>query len=239
MADYGFRAINGVNEVQIDSTYKNLSLRAKGAATANLNANHINFRFAQIVIPNNTGMIAFRCPIPCVIASIYPSGGNLVINFKVYTPDQSIHTVYWYLFDEPVYTALSGNYGMRIKNSGGGITHDSRMDYMKFSGFVSGTNGPNGPILNYPTYYFSTFPGTLPAVLQAVTCSTQIEVPIGVGPGVQFMEFFIWQMFAQINDSIGTCMCNEDYGPYTDPTNLLNIDRNGYAFTVIDVAQYG
>lgn len=238
MSDYGLRVLNGSNEVQIDSTYRNFSLRSKGAAVANLNANHVNFRFAQIVIPNGLGMIAFRCAIPCCVASIYPSGGNLVVNFKVYTPNQAIHTVYWYLFDDPNYTAISGNYGMRIKDAGGNVTHDSRMDYMKFSGFVNGVNGPNGPILPYPNFSYTTYPGTVPAVIQSTTISSQTEVPIGVGPGVQFMEFFIWQMYIQAGESIGSCMCNEDYGPYTEPTNLPSISRNNYTYTVVDVAQY-
>lgn len=240
MADYGFRAINGVNEVQIDSTYRNLSLRSKGTAFANLASAHVNFKFAQIVVPDNQGMIAFRCPAPCVIASIYPGGGGLVVNFLVYAQDGAVNPVYWYLFDQPVYSSLSGNYGMRIKDAAGNITHDSRMDYMKFTDFVSGTLSqlPTTSSGLAPQYLFFVKPGTLPAVLQGVTCSSQTEVPIGVGSGVQYMQFFFWQMFAQINDAIGTAWCVQDFGPSTIPGNVVDIRRENFTITIIDVAKY-
>ncbi|AJD82860.1 hypothetical protein AVV27_gp27 [Achromobacter phage 83-24] len=242
MADYGFRARNGVNEVQLDSTYKNFSLLARGIAYATQAAIHVNFKFATVVVPPTIGMVGFRCARPCTLASIYPSGGNLVLSFLVHSPGVSGEPVYWYLFDEPVYgSSMGGNYAMRLKNAAGQITHDSRMDYMKFSGFDSGTltDLPTTQSGGAPNYRFVTYPGTLPAVVQGITCSSQEEVPIGVGPGVQYMQFYFWQMFAQINQSIGTTLCVQDFGPSTTPVNILSIRRENYSFTVIDVARYG
>lgn len=240
MADYGFWAKNGSNEIQIDSTYRNFSLRYKGVAVANLNAQVPDLKFAQVVLPANNGMMAFRCAAPCVLASVYPSGSNYVYNFLVYSQGSTGYSVYWYLFDEPNYgIPYTGPYGMRIKNSSGVITHDSRMDYMKFSGVISGTLS-SMPITNSgnPNYAYYTFPGTLPAVVMGVTCSSQEEVVVGIS-NPEYMQFYIWQFFGQVGTSIGTTMWAEVYGPYSQPTNTIAIQRENWSMTVIDVAKYG
>ncbi|WNO48538.1 hypothetical protein [Achromobacter phage ewik_TL4] len=240
MADYGFRARNGVNEVQIDSSYRSFALRQRGIAYANANSIHVNFKFATVVIPYSLGMIAFRCARPCTLASITPSGGNMVANFLVYTQGGVGEPVYWYLFDEPNYGQMfSGNYAMRIKNAAGQITHDSRMDYLKFAGFNSGTLAslPTTSSGLNPNYAFFVYPGTLPAVIQGVTCSSQEEVPVGIS-NPEYMQFYFWQMFCQTGTSIGTTLCVQDFGPSNMPSNLLSIRRENFSITVIDVARY-
>lgn len=64
MADYGFRARNGSNEIQIDSTYKNFALRDKGVITASEGWFHVNFRQANAYTARNTGVVAFRSMAP-------------------------------------------------------------------------------------------------------------------------------------------------------------------------------
>lgn len=87
MADYGFRARNGSNEIQIDSTYKNFALRDKGVITASEGWFHVNFRQANAYTARNTGVVAFRSNGAATLYGMSPSGSGMSLNFLGYQPE--------------------------------------------------------------------------------------------------------------------------------------------------------
>ncbi|EFV83906.1 hypothetical protein HMPREF0005_02032 [Achromobacter xylosoxidans C54] len=239
MADYGFRARNGSNEIQIDSTYKNFALRDKGVITASEGWFHGNFRQANAYTARNAGIVAFRSNGAATLYGMSPSGSGMSLNFLGYQPGGTPVTIWWYVFDEPIEASIpSGErYGMVVKNASWVKTFDSRIDYMRMADFWSGTANdiPSTSSGLPPSFALRVYPGITPAIIQGNMCNSQTEVPIGVGPGVQFMQFRMWQMAKQDGGTIGQTICVEDYGPSATPSNWPDIRRTQFSSTIIDV----
>ncbi|MNX70682.1 hypothetical protein D3C86_1019530 [compost metagenome] len=243
MPDYGLRARNGMNEIQVDSTFSNFSLKAKGVAVTNANWFHGNFRTVNVFVPFGTGVVAYRGDGPCCLYGLSPAPGGMYINFIAYVSrgaGMGDVTINWYLFDAPQSNLIPAgqNYGLRVKDAAGVVTFDGRIDYMRLHAVRSGSalDIPSTSSGLAPTYNEAVYPGIVPAIIEANTTNSQEEVAIGVGPGVQFMQFRIWQMTRQSGGLIGLTQTVEDYGPNTMPSNWPSLRRSRFDMTVIDVS---
>ncbi|AUZ18235.1 hypothetical protein I6I07_19540 [Achromobacter deleyi] len=240
MADFGQRIRNGINEVQIDSTFKNLALRMKGTAVASSPWFHVNYRQVIVSLPASSGMIAYRANGPCCIYGMDTSGGTLKVAFLTYKPSSATPdiTVNWYLFDEPGLVPVAPDYGRRVRNSSGVVTYDSRLPYMKFNAFLVGTDKdlPSTSSGLSPNFTYWAYPGILPAIVQGNLVNSQTEVPVGVGPNTPWMQFRFWQMMVQNGPMIGSTICVEDYGPSSTPSGWLDVRRQKFSMSIVDVS---
>lgn len=241
MADFGLRVRNNSLITQIDSTFRNLSFWTKGTAVANQPTGFGSWRYATFNVPYSTSSaFAWRADFPSFVMSAGISGGTMTVTILSYIVGGSQATINWYVFATPDTTGFPGGqvYGLRVKDAAGGKSFDSRNQYMKYVGAVGGvaadipTTQDNLP----PEYLNYQMPlGSLPAVLQGNLATTITEVPVGVGPGVQYMFFWQSSCVRQSGSTINVAKCVRVQGPYNDPTNPPQITRDPWNYTVIDV----
>lgn len=163
MADYGLKVVNSAGYVQIDSTFKNLGLRVKGSVVSGGSPTASGWYQATITVPaGSTPVLAVR-PSSGYATQISATTANGYITYTYYCSAAGITLSYW-VFDDPLLSGASGQYGLIVRNSGGSTVFDSRIDYMRVLGVFSGT-GDTTPIesgysLNLPS-------GATPAVVQS------------------------------------------------------------------------
>lgn len=226
----GFRARNAANAIQIDETYRNLALRAKGslqATTPWLSS----WRIASVTLAGNSPVLAWRCDSPCAFVSATRSGQNTTYTFLVAA---SGGTIQWWLFDEPIYGAFAGRLGLRIRNPATGITvFDSRGKYMRIVGSVTGSlvNGfPSG----------TTSYAGLPAIVTgngAYVYTSQVIGAPGGPPPYPWIDFVTYPMASAAGGQISwsSQMSPATDHPASQPFNSPS-RQDAYNYLVIDVA---
>lgn len=228
----GFRARNAANAIQIDQTYRNLALRAKGslqATTPWLSS----WRIATVTLGGNSPVIAWRCDSPCAMVGATRSGQNTTYTFLVAA---SAGTIEWWLFDEPIYGDVTGRLGLRIRNPTSGVTvFDSRQKYMRIIGSVIGSlaNGfPSGT---------ASYPGS-PAIVTGnaayVYTSQTIGAP-GGPPPYPWMDFVTYPMAAAAAQQL---TWSSQMSPATDHPASQTFNnpsrQDAYNYLVIDVSNF-
>ncbi|MDR5801213.1 hypothetical protein [Caballeronia sp. LZ001] len=160
MPDFGLQVYNQSNVLQIDSTYKNLALRAKGSVAATTATAQGDWFYATVTVSAGVSpVMAFRCPVACYLRQTTIANGNITYLFLVKGNSQIVQ--YW-IFDDPVQATRSGNYGLQVFNSAGSLVFDSRSKYMRVLDSVRGNGNLSDPIEAGFTRSYSG----LPAVVQ-------------------------------------------------------------------------
>lgn len=138
----GFRVKNSSSLIQIDETYRNLALRAKGSFSPST-VWSTTWRIGSITVSGSSPVLAWRSSAPAAIVGASRSGSSITYTFMIAATSG---TISWWLFDEPIYGAVTGSVGLRIRNpSTGVITFDSRMKYMRVIGAITGEYVGNNP----------------------------------------------------------------------------------------------
>jgi len=228
MADYGWRVSNpGTNLIQVDSSYKNLALRAK--YTVAFPAGSMPFRRAELSIPMSpNGVIAWRCDQPA--AYVYRSGNTCVFWSPGGFPPGTL-TVY--VFDEPQYSPLYGNYGVRSKDAAWGVTFDSRYKYMKLQDLYQGS------IIGAPVNEtFSRTYARLPAIVQGNLAYVHAWLQIGVSPPFQYIETMTMQYVSTPGAGTVTWHLVQHAQPMTlfPPPGFIDTQQMTRSHTIMDVA---
>lgn len=240
MADYGLRVVNG-SVVQIDGTYSNLALRAKGSVACTLSGTG-SMLYGSAGIPGTTGVLAFKSAWPAVLFNYFVSGGGRNAQFGAFTVGTpGTPVVDWYLFDDPRNFVPPANerYGLRVKNASGAVTYDSRFPYLRHIGFIKGDVSmlPNTDHASTPNMANFFFPlGSVPAVLQGAVPWYSSEVPVGVGPNPGYMSVRSMCLFRQSASTLGGTMARYASGVYNTPNNEPETDRRKLFINVVDVA---
>ncbi|SEO63162.1 hypothetical protein SAMN02800692_1502 [Luteibacter sp. UNC138MFCol5.1] len=226
----GFRARNAANAIQIDQTYRNLALRAKGTLQATTPWQN-TWRIATVTLGGNAPVIAWRCNNPCAMVGATRSGNNTTYTFMVAATSGTIE---WWLFDEPIYGAVSGRVGLRIRNPTTGVTvFDSRQRYMRIIGSVNGnlTNGfPSGT---------TTYSGS-PAIVSgnmAYFYQSQVVGAPGGPPPYPWIDFVTYPMAVVAGQQVtwsGQMSPAADH-PASQPFNNSS-RQDAYNYLVVDVA---
>ena len=128
MADYGLKVWNKDGFVQIDGTYRNLGLRAKGSVYSGGVGSSTGFYIAAVTLPATAPMLAWRATAPTAQRQIVQSGGQITYYFEC--QGNGVRVDYW-LFDFPDFAILPGNYGLRVWSASGEVVFDSRARYMR------------------------------------------------------------------------------------------------------------
>jgi len=174
-----FKIRNTNSNLVIDHNYANLGLRTKGVVAATAVFTY-NSKFVDLVLPNDQGVIAFRCTSPCMIVSSQQSGGNMVYRFVVSGGGANIE--YWH-FDLVKYSTLYNTPARLIirRPSDGQVAFDSRTPYMRVRQFLSWNQIPGSTDLSYA--------GT-PAVVQVKRGWSINRAITGIPPGQT--QFIVW-----------------------------------------------
>ena len=133
MADYGLRIKNSASEIQIDSTYRNLSLHESNAAQTVSNANtdagyYTTAAIASsplvpiILIKPNTDYFVF-------MESYVLSAGNYT-GVRLVTERLQTTVMGWACYRENIAPSAQV-YGLRVYNPGGNLVFDSGRYYFK------------------------------------------------------------------------------------------------------------
>lgn len=227
MADYGFRAVNpNSGLVQVDSTYKNYSLRYKQSFT--LSAGASGMYQGSISLPvSATACIAWRSTEAACFG--WRSGNQLY--FRSFEDGgRPAATITVYVFDETGNGELfPGAYGMRVRNAAGEVTFDSRMKYMRWIDQVSG----HMSTLNTTKSYAA---GVVPAVIQGNLYYTAEWIPVGVGTVVPYIEIFLVQTVRASGSSLIFAPKGASGQQTFNPPPVPPGRQYGYSYTIIDVA---
>ncbi len=242
MADYGLRVRNGNLITQVDSTYRNLAFWTKGTLVANQATGFGSWRSGTVTVPyTSASAFAWRADFPSFLMGATFTATTMTVTFLSYIVGGSQAVINWYVFAPPGVTGLPAGqaYGLRVKNSAGVTTFDSRNQYMRYLASLNGTraNLPETQDNSPPQFLTYAMPGgSVPAVLQGNLCSYTQEVPVGVGPNPGYMFFWIACCVRQQGATLGIANAPRVAGPYNDPINAPLIDRPLWNYTVIDVS---
>jgi len=241
MADFGLRVRNSDLITQIDSTFRNLSFWTKGVAVANQATGFPSWRSVTFTVPYaSASAFAWRADFPSFLVSSVISGATMQVTFLSYIVGGSAATIWWYVFAPPGVTGLPAgqNYGLRVKDANGGVSFDSRNQYMRYLAALSGvdTNIPTTQDNAPPEFLNYQMPiGSVPAVLQGNLCTNIAEVPTGIS-NPDYMFFWDASCVRQVGSTVNVARCVRVQGPYQTPINPPQMRRQPWSYTVIDVA---
>jgi len=224
---YGFRARNpNTGYIQIDETYNNWALRSVQLLTLSPGSG-----FHQGIInlgASDRGCFAWRSDQPAFLMGRNSSGHI----FRSIADGRPPANIWIYTFDDPAFGQMyGGNYGLRVRNGGGGVTFDSRMKYMRWIDEISGDNLGNQISLT------RTYGGAVvPAVIQGNLCYDIHWEALGVGTVVPFAESFQVQGVHCSGSSVVWTPLGY-LGPQTySPPSVPPGKQTAYSYTIIDVA---
>ncbi|RKP43789.1 hypothetical protein [Pararobbsia silviterrae] len=148
---YGARIYNANGFLQITGQFKNLAFRAKGSTVSGGTAlpGHAFYQASYTFAGSAVSILAFACAAPCAILSCVDNGnGTFTATFAV---NGTGVTVQVFVFDDPAYSTIVGNYGVRVRtDDGSAVAFDSRTRYMRVINFVGGSEasgtGPDGGV---------------------------------------------------------------------------------------------
>ena len=169
----GLQVFNDSGIVQIDGTYSNLQLTAKGTASTSMQnlsyftqANgtfRYNTPYTTVSFTGNTPVFAVSGDSTVSVVSTSVSGSVWTVG--IITPNGPA-SFEWYVFDEA--SSSGGNYGLQVFNDSGVLVFDSSNKYFRQIGYVFGVvptysaNNVNG--YTNPVTYLYSFPGKKCAV---------------------------------------------------------------------------
>lgn len=237
MAEYGLKVWNKDGFVQIDGTYRNLGLRAKGSVYSGGVSSSTGFFIASVTLPAAAPMLAWRATAPTVQRQIVQSGAQITYYFEC--QGSGVRVDYW-LFDFPDFSIMPGNYGLRVWNAGGEVVFDSRAKYMRVVDSLQalGAGAVGDPIDNGISRAYSV--GTI-AVVQSLLRYDISSNPIEPGPKPRYLS--IYKAAGVRFDGVAALT----YGMYI--VNSIEYEsgdtsapppqaQSGYGYLVLDVSNY-
>jgi hypothetical protein len=230
--DIGYRTRNTGGGIQIDQTYRNLCLRAKGSF-APTTPWVTTWRMGSITVTGNSPVLAWRCNSPCALVSSTRSGTSITYTFMMAATSGTIE---WWLFDDPAFGVVVGNIGLRIHNpSNGVVVFDSRQKYMRIVGGLSGT------LANpFPTAAMN-YPGS-PAVVSGNSAYIYTAQTIGAPggpPPYPWLDFVSYPMAAVSGQQV--TWSAQTSGAVNHPASqTFNSPsrQDAYNYLVVDVSNY-
>jgi len=225
----GFRARNGGGGVQIDETYRNLSLRAKGSFNPGTVWNG-TWRTGTITVTGNSPVLAWRASVPAAIVGASRSGNAITYTFMI---AGTAGTIDWWLFDETGFGSVTGNVGIRIRNpSTGVVVFDSRMKYMRVVGFIGGEFIGNNPPAS------AQYPG-LPALVAGNIPYRYVSNVVSQAgtPPFPWVDFVIYPMVAMSGQQLTWSAQQSQAADHPPSQTFVNSSmQDSYNYLVIDVA---
>jgi hypothetical protein len=233
MTTLGFRTLNGGQGIQIDETYRNLALRAKGTVTASTAYDTSN-RTATLQVAGNLPVLAYRCAAPCAMIGASRSGSTVTYQFLV--AQNSPANIDWWVFDTPDFGMASGRIGLQTRNPvTNQVLYDSRMKYMRVLGVMAGSlaNGfPSGPLS------YAGTPAVVTGNVPFVYTSQVIGAP-GGPPPYPWIDFTIYPMSAMSGQQVTWSQHQTDAHDHPASQTFNNPARQDtYNYLVIDVTGY-
>jgi hypothetical protein len=229
----GFRTHLSNGGIQIDQTYRNLAMRAKGSFSPGTAWNNNKWRFGQITVTGNTPVLAWRCNSPCAMVYATRAGASITYTFIVAA---TTGTVEWWLFDDPAFGVATGPHGIRIRNpSNGVVVYDSRMKYMRVVGTLNGDFGalvaPNN----------GSYAGGSTAVITGNAAYQYISnlVSQAGSPPFPWTDFVFYPMATVSGGDVVWTVQQSD--PVTHPASQAfqnGTQQNAYSFLFVDVSNF-
>ncbi|RLK45936.1 hypothetical protein [Cupriavidus plantarum] len=185
MADYGMKIWGSHGFVQIDGTYRNLGLRAKGSVFSGGVSSETGWFYAIVTLPADAPVLAWRSTAPTVQQVISQVGNQITYYFQC--QGSGVRVDYW-LFDYPNLALLPGNYGLRVWNVAGDVVFDSRAKYMRVIDTLITQNAQTvDPIQTGISRAYSV--GNIAVVQSILRYSMPVEaIEVGV-PNPRMMQF--------------------------------------------------
>jgi hypothetical protein len=184
MADYGIVIRNTSSQLQIDGTFKNLAVRERGSVVSGGAQMGTGWYYATLTTTaGSTPIVAFRSSGPCYLRRTQRSGGSVTYTFHCQGAGV---TVWYWIFDDPLLSPVSGNWGLRINNASGSPVFDSRAKYMRVLDMLSSPGSLNDPI---DSGIQRSYPGASPALMQGqLRCIIQNTQIGGAPPIVDYVQ---------------------------------------------------
>jgi len=139
MSDYGLLVKNDSEEIQIDSTYRNLSLDESGASATISNNNTSAGGYTRITLTGSTliPLVLLRPDTDdfVTVRNYYKSGSNYA-GVDIVTERSQSTSIDWRSYRENR-TASGESYGLLVYNSSGELCFDSGKSYFKISSVSS------------------------------------------------------------------------------------------------------
>lgn len=152
----GIQVYNDSGILQIDGTFRNLSLISTGSILCNNTSTEIPATYGDVVVPNSTSpLLAFPGignGVTCTVISV--SGSNRT--FRVFYEGNVSVTIPYYVFDVPDSTPTT--FGLQVYNSSGQLCFDAAKKYMRVLDFYT-----NNPV--FPNSVSKTYPGKTVALI--------------------------------------------------------------------------
>jgi len=237
MADYGLQVVNDGGFVQIDSTYKNLGLLAKGSVISSGTPTQTGWYPAVFSVAVGATPIVAARPSSgyAVLVSTVLSGNTVTYTYYC---DASGTTLYYWVFDDPARGINDGsNYGLLVRNAASEVVFDSRLRYMRVLGFFSGNEyyAPAPPIDSGETFSYAS---SNLAVVQSAFRHWWTGIALGSPPNSGYALLFMTGFsISGSNATFKLCNVNTIYsnqGPITVEGNRIE----NYAYMVLDVSNF-
>ncbi len=128
----GLIVYNSSNILQIDSTYRNMSLVSTG--TIALSGADQGTCYADIPRSGGTSVIAWKSNFP--VSRSYAPNGDFRLSANIENRNSPIQ---YYIFDWPRFIA-AGSGGLQVRDASGELIFDSSMKWMKVVGLINTGN---------------------------------------------------------------------------------------------------
>ena len=138
--DYGFKAANNDNVLQIDNTFKNFRFREKRTVVTNVaySSTNSSYTAASFTISGTARpVVAHRNTFATSVIGPYPSGSNYQCLIAVNRAMGQSFPIW--IFDDSPPANTPGSYGMIVKNASSQRIFNSQNEWLKPTSIVLGT----------------------------------------------------------------------------------------------------
>lgn len=193
---------NDSGTIQIDETWRNYGLRAKGTVTTTSDSTFTTSLFT-ITVAGTNPLIAIYSTTNWIILQVTKSGSNTVFTGLCSGAAGTSITYYW--FD--VMTAVSGQTdGLNIWNEAGQLVFTSARPPLRIVDFLSGTVTASALSTSTTLVNTTYTTGRVYAVIPSLIGTRNFgQATGGTGPGVKFMLYNQSNRFRSITNGVATC----------------------------------
>lgn len=215
MADYGMRARNGENFLQIDGAYTNYRFRERRTVTTIARYGNLgNFSYAEVGISGGASVRPVIAHKNAFYTQVMGPTANGADSFAWVAVEGGVGTTFdiW-IFDSAPPVNTPGDYGLRVKKADWGIAFNSQLDWFKpvseASGFPSSNQDPGNLYL----------PGAVDlGIVQMVSAFQLVYLNLPPGPGGVRFNIGHWPLMhrrSSINSIFAAYQTVGQSGPFT------------------------
>lgn len=161
----GFRLQRPDGSIAIDANYLNLALRASGVIATRVGRGSTpNFRVAELVVPSDQAIIAFRADQPTGITYAEAGNGQVKYSFSGVASGSFDYNIQWWSFDLAKYAQQFEAPGKMIvrRPRDGEIVFHSKNKYLKVQDFWTPDNQNNAPTTDGHVFRdYSAYPAAI------------------------------------------------------------------------------